>query len=305
AVEADPVSSADAGGGQALAVEGAVLGQAGEQVVQAAGLEAGPFVGRHPLGPRVPHGVHRSTSPCAVPPPSDPIPGGLHPTLAAPAGCRGPPRPPTARQRRWAGPPLPKRPRAQEGDVGVFDRMAEHGHEQVVFCFDRQTGMRAIIAIHDTALGPARGGTRYKAYASEEEALEDALRLSKGMTYKFAFTDLPRGGGKAVLLKQDGAADKRVLLRSFGRFVQLLAGRFGTGPDLGTSAQEMVEIARETDYGGGSDPRCGGPRGAPPATAGGVFAGSGAALDEVYGTSDVAGRRIAIQGLGGVGGHLA
>ncbi|MET0228971.1 MAG: Glu/Leu/Phe/Val dehydrogenase dimerization domain-containing protein, partial [Actinomycetes bacterium] len=106
--------------------------------------------------------------------------------------------------------------------MGVFDKMAEHGHEQVVFCFDRQTGMRAIIAIHDTALGPARGGTRYKEYASEEDALEDALRLSKGMTYKFAFTDLPRGGGKAVLLKQDGVADKRVLLRSFGRFVQLL-----------------------------------------------------------------------------------
>jgi glutamate dehydrogenase/leucine dehydrogenase len=119
--------------------------------------------------------------------------------------------------------------------VGVFDKMAEFGHEQVVFCYDRETGMRAIIAIHDTALGPARGGTRYKGYDSEEAALDDALRLSRGMTYKFAFTDMPRGGGKAVLLKQNGTADKRVLLRVFGRFVQLLAGRFGTGPDLGTS----------------------------------------------------------------------
>jgi len=186
--------------------------------------------------------------------------------------------------------------------VGVFDRMAEHGHEQVVFCFDRQTGMRAIIAIHDTALGPARGGTRYKEYASEEDALEDALRLSRGMTYKFAFTDLPRGGGKAVLLKQDGAADKRVLLRSFGRFVQLLAGRFGTGPDLGTSAQEMVDIARETDFVWAIDQRFGGTGDSTPLTARGVFAGIGAALDEVYGTADVAGRRVAIQGLGGVGG---
>ena len=165
--------------------------------------------------------------------------------------------------------------------MGVFDKMAEHGHEQVVFCFDRQTGMRAIIAIHDTALGPARGGTRYKAYASEEDALEDALRLSKGMTYKFAFTDLPRGGGKAVLLKQDGAADKRVLLRSFGRFVQLLAGRFGTGPDLGTSAQEMVDIARETDFVWAIDQRFGGTGDSTPLTARGVFAGIGAALDEV------------------------
>jgi hypothetical protein len=174
-----------------------------------------------------------------------------------------------------------------------------------VFCFDRQTGMRAIIAIHDTALGPARGGTRYKEYASEEDALEDALRLSKGMTYKFAFTDLPRGGGKAVLLKQDGAADKRVLLRSFGRFVQLLAGRFGTGPDLGTSAQEMIDIARETDFVWAIDQRFGGTGDSTPLTARGVFAGIGAALDDVYGTPDVAGRRVAIQGLGGVGGHLA
>jgi len=193
----------------------------------------------------------------------------------------------------------------QEAKVGVFDRMAEYGHEQVVFCFDRQTGMQAIIAIHDTALGPARGGTRYKAYASEEEALEDALRLSHGMTYKFAFTDMPRGGGKAVLLKRDGTADKRVLLRSFGRFVQLLAGRFGTGPDLGTSAQEMVEIAHETDYVWAIDERFGGTGDSTPLTAEGVFAGIGAALDEVYGTADLAGRRVAIQGLGGVGGRLA
>ena len=159
--------------------------------------------------------------------------------------------------------------------MGVFDKMAEHGHEQVVFCFDRQTGMRAIVAIHDTALGPARGGTRYKAYASEEDALEDVMRLSKGMTYKFAFTDMPRGGGKAVLLKQDGTADKRVLLRSFGRFVQLLAGRFGTGPDLGTSAQEMVDIARETDYVWAIDQRFGGTGDSTPLTARGVFVGIG------------------------------
>ena len=204
------------------------------------------------------------------------------------------------------GPPLPRRAhRKQEGNVGVFEKMAEHGHEQVVFCFDRQTGMRAIIAVHDTALGPARGGTRYKAYASEEEALDDALRLSRGMTYKFAFTDMPRGGGKAVLLKRDGTADKRVLLRSFGRFVQLLAGRFGTGPDLGTSAEEMVDIAHETDYVWAIDQRFGGTGDSTPLTAQGVFAGIGAALDEVYGSPDVAGRRIAVQGLGGVGGRLS
>ena len=189
--------------------------------------------------------------------------------------------------------------------MGVFDRMAEYGHEQVVFCYDRQTGMRAIVAIHDTALGPARGGTRYKAYASEEEALEDVLRLSRGMTYKFAFTDMPRGGGKAVLLKQDGGADKRVLLRVYGRFVQLLAGRFGTGPDLGTSAEEMVDVARETDFVWAIDARFGGTGDSTPLTAQGVLAGIGAACDEVFGSAGLKGRRIAVQGLGGVGGHLA
>ena len=189
--------------------------------------------------------------------------------------------------------------------MGVFDKMAEQGHEQVVFCFDRETGMRAIIAIHDTALGPARGGTRYKAYASEEEALDDALRLSRGMTYKFAFTDMPRGGGKAVLLRQDGGADKRVLLRVYGRFVELLAGRFGTGPDLGTSAEEMVDVARETDYVWAIDERFGGTGDSTPLTAQGVIAGIGAACDEVFGTADLRGRRVAVQGLGGVGSHLA
>jgi len=189
--------------------------------------------------------------------------------------------------------------------MSVFDKMAESGHEQVVFCYDRQTGMKAIIAIHDTALGPARGGTRYKTYDSEDDALDDVLRLSRGMTYKFAFTDMPRGGGKAVLFKQDGGADKRVLLRVYGRFVQLLAGRFGTGPDLGTSSQDMVDVARETDYVWAVDERFGGTGDSTPLTAEGVLAGMGAALDEVFGAPNLAGRRVAVQGLGGVGGHLA
>jgi len=189
--------------------------------------------------------------------------------------------------------------------MGVFEKMAESGHEQVVFCYDRQTGMKAIIAIHDTALGPARGGTRYRTYESEDDALDDVLRLSQGMTYKFAFTDMPRGGGKAVLLKEDGGADKRVLLRVFGRFVQLLAGRFGTGPDLGTSAADMIDVARETDYVWAIDERFGGTGDSTPLTAQGVLAGIGAALDEVDGSPDVRDRRIVVQGLGGVGGHLA
>ena len=191
--------------------------------------------------------------------------------------------------------------------MGVFDKMAEHGHEQVIFCYDRTSGLRAIIAIHDTANGPARGGTRYKHYDSEEEALDDALALSKGMSYKFAFTDMPRGGGKAVILRDQGGheTDKRLLLRAFGRFVQLLAGRFGTGPDLGTSSRDMVTVAEQTDYVWAVDREFGGTGDSTPLTAQGVLAGMQAALDEVVGSPDLRGRRVAVQGLGGVGSHLA
>jgi leucine dehydrogenase len=191
--------------------------------------------------------------------------------------------------------------------VGVFERMAEHGHEQVIFCYDRTSGLKAIIAIHDTSLGPARGGTRYKQYQSEEEALDDALRLAKGMSYKFAFTDMPRGGGKAVILRDDSheRTDKRLLLRVYGRFVQLLAGRFGTGPDLGTSSRDMVAIAEQTDYVWAVDTAVGGTGDSTPLTAQGVLAGMQAAVEETDGSPALEGRRVAIQGLGGVGGHLA
>ncbi len=191
--------------------------------------------------------------------------------------------------------------------MGVFDRMAEHGHEQVIFCYDRTTGLKAIIAIHDTALGPARGGTRYKEYQSEEEALDDALRLAKGMSYKFAFTDMPRGGGKGVILRDDAheTTDRRLLLRAYGRFVQLLAGRFGTGPDLGTSSRDMVAIAEQTDYVWAVDSVVGGTGDSTPLTAEGVLAGMRVALEETDGSGELAGRRVAVQGLGGVGARLA
>jgi glutamate dehydrogenase/leucine dehydrogenase len=188
--------------------------------------------------------------------------------------------------------------------MGVFDKMAEAGHEQVIFCRDRVTGTQAIIAIHDTTLGPARGGTRYKIYRDEDQALDDVLRLSRGMTYKFAFTDIPRGGGKAVVLAEEGA-DKRLTLEAYGRFVQLLAGRFGTGPDLGTSALDMVDVAKQTDYVWAVDERFGGTGTATPLTAQGVLAGIGAALNELDGTPELAGKHVAVQGLGGVGAHLA
>jgi leucine dehydrogenase len=191
--------------------------------------------------------------------------------------------------------------------MGVFDKMAEQGHEQVVFCYDRASGLKAIIAIHDTSLGPARGGTRYKEYHTEDEALDDALRLAKGMSYKFAFTDMPRGGGKAVILRDDPhqTTDKRLLLRAYGRFVQLLAGRFGTGPDLGTNSHDMVAVAEQTDYVWAVDTTVGGTGDSTPLTAQGVLAGMQAALEEVDGSGTLQGRRVVVQGLGGVGAHLA
>ncbi len=190
--------------------------------------------------------------------------------------------------------------------MGVFERMAEHGHEQVIFCYDRTTGMKAIIAIHNTTLGPARGGTRFKAYQTEEEALDDVMRLASGMTYKFAHTDMPRGGGKAVVLADpSNPTDKPTLLRVFGRFVQLLAGRFGTGPDLGTSSRDMACIAAETDYVWALDETHGGTGDSTPLTAQGVLAGIRVALGHVFGSPALDGRRVAVQGLGGVGAHLA
>jgi glutamate dehydrogenase/leucine dehydrogenase len=200
----------------------------------------------------------------------------------------------------------------KEATVSVFEKMAEYGHEQVIFCYDRHTGTRAIIAIHDTALGPARGGTRYKHYPSEEAALDDVLRLARGMSYKFAFTDLPRGGGKAVVLADEpgragsgNEVDKHLRLRVYGRFVELLAGRFGTGPDLGVSARDVAEIGRSTRWAWASDERLGGSGDSAPVTALGVAAGIRVALEEVFGSPDLRGRRVVVQGLGGVGGHLA
>jgi glutamate dehydrogenase/leucine dehydrogenase len=188
--------------------------------------------------------------------------------------------------------------------VNVFERMAAHGHEQVVFCYDRESGMRAIIAMHSTAMGPARGGTRYAAYDNEDDALDDALRLAQGMTYKFAWTDMPRGGAKAVLLAGD-PTDKPVHLRIYGRHVQLLAGRFGTGPDYGTTSADMAEIARETEYVWGANEAFGGTGDSSPLTAQGTVAGICAALEHVFGSAELHGRTAAVQGLGGVGSRIA
>ena len=188
--------------------------------------------------------------------------------------------------------------------MSVFERMEAHGHEQVVFCYDRESGLRAIIAIHSTAMGPARGGTRYTAYDSEEEALEDALRLAKGMSSKFAWTDMPRGGAKAVIMAGD-PSDKPIQLRVYGRHIELLAGRFGTGPDYGTTTADMAEIARETQWVWGASEAVGGTGDSSPLTAQGTVAGLIAAVAHVFDSGELTGRVVAVQGLGGVGARVA
>ncbi|MFS8641271.1 MAG: leucine dehydrogenase [Symbiobacteriaceae bacterium] len=176
------------------------------------------------------------------------------------------------------------------------------GHEQVVFCHDRDSGLKAIIAIHDTTLGPALGGCRMWPYPSEEEAIVDALRLARGMTYKNAAMGLNFGGGKSVIIGNPRTDKSEVLFRAFGQFVESLGGRYITAEDVGTTAEDMAFIAMETSHVVGLPGRSGDPS---PATAFGVFCGIKACLAEVHGDETLQGRRVAIQGLGHVGHHLA
>jgi leucine dehydrogenase len=177
------------------------------------------------------------------------------------------------------------------------------GHEQVVLASDPAAGYRGILAIHSTALGPAVGGTRVWRYDREEDALVDALRLSRGMTYKNALAGLRAGGGKAVVLLPAGEPpDRERLLRAHGRAVESLGGRLITGEDVGTTLADMDIIALETRYvkgraQGGGDPS--------PWTAKGVLRAIQAAARHRFGTDDLAGRTVAIQGCGNVGAHLA
>src|SRR5919108_5061264 len=177
-------------------------------------------------------------------------------------------------------------------------------HEQVVFCHDETSGLKAIIAIYSTALGPALGGTRFYPYGSEDEALADVLNLSKGMAYKNALADLDLGGGKAVIIG-DPATDKtEARLRAYGRFVQSLHGRYITACDVGTYSEDMDVIARECDYVTGRTVAHGGARDSSVLTAFGVFQGMRAAAEHVWGAPTVRLRRVGVAGVGKVGRHL-
>jgi leucine dehydrogenase len=192
----------------------------------------------------------------------------------------------------------------REGDgrtMGVFEHIDGGGFEQIVYCSDDDSGLRAIIAIHSTALGPALGGTRFYPYPSEEEALADVLRLARGMTLKAAAAGLDLGGGKAVIIGDPRRDKTEELLRAYGRFVETLGGRYITAEDVGTAIEDMDVVRRESrwvtgcshTYGGSGDPS--------PVTAYGVMQGMRACLLEVFGNGSLEGRTVSLMGVGKVG----
>jgi glutamate dehydrogenase/leucine dehydrogenase len=192
---------------------------------------------------------------------------------------------------------------------GVFDIVANEGFEQVVYCHDPATDLKAIVAIHSTALGPALGGTRFYPYASEGDALVDVCRLAKSMTYKHSVCGNDLGGGKAVIIGDPAKLRSEALLRAYGRFVEGLSGRYLTAEDVGTTQSDMDLIRRETTHVTGVSESLGGSGDPSPATAWGVLWAMKAVAERLWGTSSLAGRHVCIAGVGKVGhalaGHLA
>lgn len=179
------------------------------------------------------------------------------------------------------------------------------GHEQVVFCQDRQSGLRAIVAIYSTALGPGLGGTRFYPYADEGAALADVLRLSKAMAYKNALAGLDLGGGKAVIIGDPSVVKTEALLRAYGRFVESLNGRYITACDIGTYSEDMDVIARECRFVTGRTVPNGGAGDSSVLTAFGVLQGMRACAEYLWGSTSLAGRTVGIEGVGKVGHRLA
>lgn len=186
----------------------------------------------------------------------------------------------------------------------IFRYMERYDYEQLVFCQDKQSGLKGIIAIHDTTLGPALGGTRMWTYESEKAAIEDALRLSRGMTYKNAAAGLNLGGGKAVIIGDPRKNKSEELFRAFGRYIQGLNGRYITAEDVGTTVGDMDIIHEETEYVTGISPAFGSSGNPSPVTAYGVYKGMKAAVKAAFGTDSLAGKVIAVQGVGNVAYNL-
>ncbi len=186
----------------------------------------------------------------------------------------------------------------------VIAQMALHNHEQVVFCNDNDTGLKAIIAIHNTVLGPSLGGTRMWAYNNEMEALTDVLRLSRGMTYKSSVAGLNLGGGKAVIIGDAKTQKNEVLMRRFGKFVNSLSGKYITAEDVGVNTRDMEYIKMETDFVSGLPVNMGGSGDPSPVTAYGVYLSMKASAKEKWGSDSLAGKKIVVQGIGNVGDNL-
>ena len=183
----------------------------------------------------------------------------------------------------------------------LFDRLEDHGHEQVTYWSEPDVGYRGIIAVHDTSLGPAMGGTRFWDYPTEEEALADVLQLARAMTYKAAAAGLDSGGGKSVILGDNRRKERAALFRAHGRAVESLGGRYIAAEDVGTSVDDMEFVREETRFVTGLHGRSGDPS---PLTAFGTLQAIRAAATEVYGDGSLGGTRVTVQGLGSVGYHL-
>ena len=192
-----------------------------------------------------------------------------------------------------------------EAQNSLFDTLESMGHEQVVFCSDPATGLKAIIGVHSTVLGPALGGCRFWHYHSEAEALRDVLRLSRGMTMKNAIAGLNLGGGKAVIIGDPAKLKTPSFLRRFGQFVESLSGRYITAEDVGMNTADMEVIYQSSKHVTGLPEAMGGSGDPSPFTAYGVFLGAKAAAKRVWGSDSLAGKKVALQGAGHVGTYLA
>jgi leucine dehydrogenase len=186
-------------------------------------------------------------------------------------------------------------------DNPIVERMSKYNHEQLLFCNDNETGLKAIIAVHNTTLGPALGGTRMWAYNNELEALTDVLRLSRGMTYKNSISGLNLGGGKAVIIGDARKNKSEALFRRFGKFVESLGGKYITAEDVGISPQDMTWVNMETNNVVGLPGKSGDPS---PVTAYGTYMGMKAAAKVQFGSDSLSGKTVAVQGVGHVGEYL-
>ena len=189
--------------------------------------------------------------------------------------------------------------------MDLFDRLNEHDYEKLVFCNDGASGLRGIIAIHDTTLGPALGGLRMRPYETEKDALIDVLRLARGMTFKAAISGVNLGGGKSVIIGDPGSQKSDSLLEAMGRFIEAMGGEYIAGQDIGTGSRDMAVMRGVTRHVSCVPRRAGGAGDPSHATAYGVTCGIRAVLEAVTGSDDLAGRHIAIQGLGHVGASVA